>query len=70
MTDEVLEDTMWEAARPWEERWEALKVHESKVEAQELDDEDRKARFWRLRPDGFAVNETEHVIYILDAMDS
>jgi len=26
MTDEVLEDIMWEEARPWEERWETLKV--------------------------------------------
>ena len=32
MTDEELEDTMWEEARPWEEQWEALKVNESKVE--------------------------------------
>ena len=30
MTDEELEDTMWEAARPWEDQWEALKVNESK----------------------------------------
>jgi hypothetical protein len=32
---------------------------------QELDDEDRQARFWRYRPDGFEVNEKEHIIYIL-----
>ena len=57
MTDEELEDTMWEAARPWEEQWEALKVNESKVEEQETDDDNRQARFWRRRPDGFAVNE-------------
>ena len=30
MTDEELEDTMWEEARPWEEKWETLKVNESK----------------------------------------
>ena len=65
MTDEVLENIMWEEARPWEERWETLKVDESSVEEQE-DDEDRQARFWRCRPDGFAVNETEHVISILE----
>jgi hypothetical protein len=47
MTDEMLEDTMWEEARPWEEQWEALKVNKSEVEEQEykeLDDEDRQAR--------------------------
>ena len=33
---------------------------------QELDDEDRQARFWRSRPDGFAVNEKEHIIYVLE----
>jgi len=44
MTDEVLEDIMWEAARPWEERWETLKVDESRVEEQEVDDKDRQAR--------------------------
>ncbi len=65
--DEVLEDTMWEEARPWEEQWETLKVNENKVEEQELDDEDRHSRFWRHRPDGFTVNEKEHrVIYILE----
>ena len=32
MTDEEVEDTMWEEARPWEEQWETLKVNESKVE--------------------------------------
>ena len=32
----------------------------------ELDDEDRQARFWRRRPDGFAVHEEEHIIYILE----
>ena len=66
ITDEELEDTMWEAARPWEEQLEALKVNESKVEEQEIDDDDRQARFWRRRPDGFAVNEKEHVIYVLE----
>ena len=59
MTDEELEDTMWEAARQREEQWETLKVNESKVEEQEIDDDDRQERFWRLRPDGFAVNEKE-----------
>ena len=66
MTNEELEDTMWEVTRPWEEQWEALKVNESKVEEQEIDDDDRQSRFWRLRPDGFAVNEKEHVIYVLE----
>ena len=36
------------------------------VRKQELDDEDRQARFGRRRPDGFAVNEKEHLIYILE----
>ena len=66
MTNKELEDMMWEAARPWEERWNALKMDESRVEEQEADDEDVQARFWRRRPDGFAVNEKEHVIYVLE----
>ena len=41
-------------------------MNESKVEEQEIDDEDRQARFWRRRPDGFTVNEKEHVIYVLE----
>ena len=41
MMDEVLEDMMWEEARPWEERWETPKVDEGRVEEQEVDDEDR-----------------------------
>jgi hypothetical protein len=45
MTDEVLEDTMWETSRPWGEQWETLKVNESKVEEEEINDEDRQARF-------------------------
>ena len=53
-------------ARPWDEQWESLKVNESKMVEQELDDEDRQARFWRRRPDGFAVNEKEHIIYVLE----
>jgi hypothetical protein len=53
---------MWEA----EVQWESLKVKESKMVEQELDDEDRQARFWRRRPDGFAVNEKEHIIYVLE----
>ncbi len=36
-----------------------LKMNESKVEDQEIDDDDRQARFWRPRPDGFTVNEKE-----------
>jgi hypothetical protein len=32
---------------PWEEKWESLKVNESNMAEQELDDEDRQARFWR-----------------------
>ena len=43
-----------------------LKVNESKVEEQVIDDDDRQARFWRRRPNGFAVNEKEHVIYVLE----
>jgi hypothetical protein len=57
---------MWEEAGPWEEKWESLKVNESKMVEQELDDEDRQARFWRCRPDGFTVNEKEHIIYVLE----
>ncbi len=41
-------------------------MDESRVEEQEVDDEDKQARFWRHRPDGFAVNEKEHVIYVLE----
>ena len=33
---------------------------------QEPDDDDRQTRFWRHRPEGFAVNEKEHVIYVLE----
>ena len=51
ITDEEIEDTMWEETRPWEEQWETLKVNESKVEDQVIDDDDRQARFWRHRPD-------------------
>ena len=65
-TDQMLDEAMWEAARPWEEKWESLKVNESKMVEQDLDDEDRQARFWRRRPDGFAVNEQEHIIYVLE----
>ena len=57
---------MLEAARPWEEQWESLKVNESKIVEQELDGEDRQARFCGRRPDGFAVNAKEHIIYILE----
>jgi hypothetical protein len=66
MTDEVLEDTIWESVRPREEQWESLKVNESKVVEQELYDEDRQTRFWRRRPDGFTVNRKEHIIYVLE----
>ena len=41
----MISDTMWEEARPWEEQWESLKVNESKIVEQELDDEDRLSRF-------------------------
>ncbi len=60
------EDTMWETVRPWEEQWEPLKTNESKVEEQVINDDDRQARFWRRRPDGFVVNEKDHVIYVLE----
>jgi hypothetical protein len=56
MSDEVLEDAIWEV----------LKVSESKMVEPELDDEDRQARFWKRRPGGFAFNAKEHIIYILD----
>ena len=55
-----------EEDRPWEDLWETLKVDESRVEEQEVDDEDRQTGFWRHRPDGFTVNEKDHVIYILE----
>jgi hypothetical protein len=45
MTDEEVEDTMWEEVRPYD---------------------DRRARFWKLRPDGFVVKEKENVIYVLE----
>ncbi len=66
MTDETLEDMMWEPARPWEDRWDTLKMDESRVEEQEEDDEDKQSRFWSRRPDGFGVNEKDHVIYVLE----
>ncbi len=55
--------TFWKKT---EEKWESLKVNESKMVEQDLDDEDRQARFWRRRPDGFFVNEKEHIIYVLE----
>ena len=65
-TDQVLDESMWEEGRLWEEKWESLKVNESSMVEQELDDEDRQTRFWRRRPDGFTVNEKEHIIYVLE----
>ncbi len=62
----MLDEATWETARPWEEKWESLKVNESKMVEQELDDEDRQARFWRRRPDRFEVKEKEHIIYVLE----
>ncbi len=41
-------------------------VNESKMVEQELDDEDRQTWFCRRRPDGFTVNEKEHIIYVLE----
>jgi hypothetical protein len=66
MTDQVLDDTMWEVVRPWEDQWESLKLNESKIVEQELDVEDRQVRFWRRRPDGFTVSEKDRVIYIVE----
>jgi hypothetical protein len=43
--------------------WEETIQNESKMVEQELD---RQARFWRRRPDGFAINEKENIIYILE----
>ena len=57
------EDTM---TRQWEERWESIKVNENKVVEQELDDENRQSWFSRHRPNGFVVNEKEHIIYVLE----
>ena len=34
------------------------------------DDEDRQARFWRRRPDGFAVNEKEHRLSLMSGLAS
>ena len=65
-TDQVVDESLWEEARPWEEKWESLKMNQNKMTEQKLDDEDRQARFWRRRPDGFAVNEKEHIIYVLE----
>ncbi len=65
-TDQVLDEGMWETVRPWEEKWESLKVNESKMVEQDLDDEDRQPGFWRRRLDGFTVNENEHIIYVLE----
>jgi hypothetical protein len=48
---QVLDESMWKVDRPWEEKWESLKVNESKMTEQALDDEDRQARIWRHRPD-------------------
>jgi hypothetical protein len=31
MTNQVLDEAMWEEARPWEEQWESLKVNEIKI---------------------------------------
>ena len=45
-TDQVLDEAMWDAPRPWEEKWESLKVNESKIVEPEPDDEDKKAQFW------------------------
>ena len=33
---------------------------------QEVDDEDRQTPFRRDRPDGFSVNEKEHMIYTVE----
>jgi hypothetical protein len=33
-----------------QEKWESLKVNESKMVEHELDDEDGQARFWSRRP--------------------
>ncbi len=38
----------------------------SKMMEQELEGEDRQARFWRHRPDGFTVNKKKHVFYVLE----
>ena len=45
-----------------DEQLESLKIYKCKWAEQELNDDDRQARFWRRRPDGFAVNGKEHVI--------
>ena len=52
--------------RPWEEQWESIKMNESKVVEQELDDENRQTWFGRNRPNWFMVNEKEYIIYVLE----
>ena len=50
MTDEELEDTMCQSVRPWEEQWETLKMNESKVEEQEINDEEKgDGHWWEVR---------------------
>ena len=69
ITEEELDNSLFETSRPWEEQWESLKTDEtdeSEWVEQEPDDDDRQTRFWRHRPEGFAVNEKEHVIYVLE----
>ena len=56
---------MWEVTRPWEGQCKSIGTDGSKWEEQELKDDDGQTRFWRRRPDGFSVNEKEHIIYVL-----
>ncbi len=43
-------------------------MNKSKMTEQELDDEDRQARFWRHRPDGFTVREKEKIAWFMGEM--
>ena len=66
MTYRSSHSTIWEAVRHHGKNnaREVLKVDVSKWAEQELNDNDPQAQFRRSRPDGFAVNEKEQVIYV------
>jgi hypothetical protein len=38
----------------------------TEAQTRETTDQVLEARFWRRRPDGFSVNEKEHIIYVLE----
>ena len=49
-TDQVLDEAMWEETRPWEEKWESLKVNESKMVEQS----------WTMKTDKYGFGGTDH----------